>query len=298
MKHASRPPSCIPPLTGSPHACSSERSTVPHRVAWAKRFPGGESTAKPGRPRPVFIGNGRTVGNPRRYRLRRLPQPMSRRSQTCTIRGHPTLIVFADLAKAVRREVGDRRGALWWGVRPQTVWKWRKALAVGETTQGTSRLRSDYTEEPWAVKARAAIHTKAQHAERREDRRGEAWQAAAAALHQGDEGCPAGVTPLRKHAEADAQNGHKTRGRGRQRQDGRGAKRRTPCWEPCLTRRSAGGQGAPRLPPSAVGSCWTLTAFSESADANSQLSLPSPLHLRLCSINPGREGEQEKLHQK
>jgi hypothetical protein len=44
--------------------------------------------------------------------------------------------------------------AHWWGVHRQTVWAWRKALGVGATTEGFSRLRSDYTREPWAVRAR------------------------------------------------------------------------------------------------------------------------------------------------
>ena len=58
--------------------------------------------------------------------------------------------------------------AHWWGIKPQTVWAWRKALGVGATTKGTSRLRSAYTEEPWAVEARAVMHATAGDPERRE----------------------------------------------------------------------------------------------------------------------------------
>jgi hypothetical protein len=80
----------------------------------------------------------------------------------------PAIIVYGDLAKALKRESGQAV-AYWWGVEQQTVWKWRKALGVvGVATRGTSRLRSDYTKEPWAVEARAAAHAKAADPERRE----------------------------------------------------------------------------------------------------------------------------------
>ncbi len=58
-----------------------------------------------------------------------------------------SLVVFKDLAKAVRRE-SEVAVAHHWGVDEQTVWKWRKALGVGATTEGTSKLRSDYAREP------------------------------------------------------------------------------------------------------------------------------------------------------
>jgi hypothetical protein len=77
------------------------------------------------------------------------------------------LVVCKGLAKAVRRE-SAQAVAYWWGVHRQTVWAWRKALGVGATTEGTSRLRSDYTREPWAVKARRKGTAKARDLERRE----------------------------------------------------------------------------------------------------------------------------------
>ncbi len=58
--------------------------------------------------------------------------------------------------------------AHWWGVDVQTVWRWRKALGVSATTPGTSRLRSDYTKEPWAIEAQTAMNAKAGDPERRE----------------------------------------------------------------------------------------------------------------------------------
>jgi hypothetical protein len=74
--------------------------------------------------------------------------------QTRGKRGRPFLILCGDLVKAVRRE-SNQAVAYHWGVTPQTVSGWRKALDVGPTTEGTSRLRSDYTREPWAEAARA-----------------------------------------------------------------------------------------------------------------------------------------------
>jgi hypothetical protein len=48
------------------------------------------------------------------------------------------------------------------------VGTWRKALGVSVTTEGTSRLRSDHTREPWAVEARRKGAAKAGDPERRE----------------------------------------------------------------------------------------------------------------------------------
>jgi hypothetical protein len=58
--------------------------------------------------------------------------------------------VYKGLAKAVRRE-SEVAVAHHWGVDEQTVGKWRKALGVGATTEGTSKLRSDYAQEPAVV---------------------------------------------------------------------------------------------------------------------------------------------------
>jgi hypothetical protein len=76
-----------------------------------------------------------------------------------------SLIVFGDLAKAVRTE-SNQAVCYWWGVTPQTVSKWRKGLGVGLTNPGTHRLRSDYTDEPWAKKALRKAQAKAQDPER------------------------------------------------------------------------------------------------------------------------------------
>src|SRR5262245_41595036 len=74
-------------------------------------------------------------------------------------KGGPTrgLIVCGALADAVRRE-SNQAVCFLWGVTPQTVTKWRKALEVGRRTEGSTRLRSDYFLEPWAREAQANAH--------------------------------------------------------------------------------------------------------------------------------------------
>src|SRR5262245_16647749 len=52
-----------------------------------------------------------------------------------------TLILYGALADAVRRE-SAAAVAHHWGVGHDTVWKWRKALGVGQMTEGTRRLKS------------------------------------------------------------------------------------------------------------------------------------------------------------
>jgi hypothetical protein len=71
--------------------------------------------------------------------------------------GRHSLIVYKGLAKAVRRE-SELAVCYWWGVKPSTVRKWRRALGVGIVTEGTSRLFRDYTKEPW-LSRRSPRHT-------------------------------------------------------------------------------------------------------------------------------------------
>ena len=77
-----------------------------------------------------------------------------------------TLILYGDLAKAVRRE-SNQAIAFWWGVTPQTVTVWRKALGVPPNTVGTSELRSAHFREPWARRAQKKAVAKARDPERR-----------------------------------------------------------------------------------------------------------------------------------
>jgi hypothetical protein len=78
-----------------------------------------------------------------------------------------SLVVSGDLAEAVRRE-SNQAVAHRWGITPQTVTKWRKALGVGHVNEGTHRLRSAYTAEPWAQESLAKAQGKAGDAARRE----------------------------------------------------------------------------------------------------------------------------------
>lgn len=58
------------------------------------------------------------------------------------------------------RHYADR--AYWWGVSPQTVTKWRSRLGIaGEKQQGTTRLRGEYSREPWAKRALRNMHATA-----------------------------------------------------------------------------------------------------------------------------------------
>jgi hypothetical protein len=77
-----------------------------------------------------------------------------------------TLILYGDLAKAVRRE-SNQAVAYWWGVTRQTVTVWRKALGVPPTTAGTSKLRSAHFHEPWAKLAQQKARAKVRDPERR-----------------------------------------------------------------------------------------------------------------------------------
>jgi hypothetical protein len=61
-----------------------------------------------------------------------IPWPIGKRG-----RSRNSLIVFKDLES---REP-NQAVAYWWGVTPQTVSKWRKALSVGIATEGTVRIQ-------------------------------------------------------------------------------------------------------------------------------------------------------------
>jgi hypothetical protein len=80
--------------------------------------------------------------------------------------GKPLLIVCAGLSEAIRRE-SNQAVSYWWGLTPQTVTKYRKALGVGPTTEGTSNLRREHFAEPWADVMRAKGHAKARDPQRR-----------------------------------------------------------------------------------------------------------------------------------
>jgi hypothetical protein len=80
--------------------------------------------------------------------------------------GRPFLIVCGGLARAVRTEAAIAV-AHWWGVTPLTVWTWRKAMGVGATTPGTSRLRRAHALGPAGTAALAKAQAKARDPGRR-----------------------------------------------------------------------------------------------------------------------------------
>jgi hypothetical protein len=97
------------------------------------------------------------------YTDARIPWPVGHSKERG---GFPALVVYGRLVQAVRRE-SNQAVCHWFGVSAQTVSRWRKSLGVGPTNDGTHRLRSAYTREPWAVKARQKAHRKARDPGRR-----------------------------------------------------------------------------------------------------------------------------------
>jgi hypothetical protein len=79
-----------------------------------------------------------------------VPWPLGRRPGRSVRAG--SLVLCGDLAEAVRRE-SALAICYHWKVTPQTVSLCRKALGVGAVNEGTHRLRSAYTAEPWAQEA-------------------------------------------------------------------------------------------------------------------------------------------------
>ena len=70
-------------------------------------------------------------------------------------------VIYGELLRAVRTEA-NIAVCHWWGVTPQTVTKWRKALGVGMMTAGTTAVRSEKGGEPdilaGLAKGRLKIH--------------------------------------------------------------------------------------------------------------------------------------------
>jgi hypothetical protein len=75
-----------------------------------------------------------------------------------------SLVLYRDLARAVRREA-NRDVARLFGVTPQTVTKWRKALGVSANNRGTRRRRVEAGKRN--RRALAAMHAKSRDPVRR-----------------------------------------------------------------------------------------------------------------------------------
>jgi hypothetical protein len=65
-----------------------------------------------------------------------------------------SLVVCGGLAQAVRLE-SNQAVCHWWGVTPQTVSKWRKALGIGRINAGTLRLKQEIYERVFTPEQRA-----------------------------------------------------------------------------------------------------------------------------------------------
>jgi Ni/Co efflux regulator RcnB len=82
-----------------------------------------------------------------------IPWPIGQRPG----RGSRALVVLGGLADAVRLE-SNQAVAYWFGVTPQTVTRWRKALAGPRSNEGTHRLHHDHALEPGVAAGRAKAH--------------------------------------------------------------------------------------------------------------------------------------------
>jgi hypothetical protein len=80
--------------------------------------------------------------------------------------GKPTVALYRDLAKAVRRE-SNAAICYWWGVGPSTVGTWRKALGVQAPNEGDRRVLADHGRSPKGRKAVLAMHATARDPGRR-----------------------------------------------------------------------------------------------------------------------------------
>ena len=73
--------------------------------------------------------------------------------------------MFKGLVKAIRKE-SKLAVRHWWGAGHSAVSKWRVALDVPLSNEGTSQLRTEYSQEEWAVEARKKAWSKARDPER------------------------------------------------------------------------------------------------------------------------------------
>ena len=95
------------------------------------------------------------------YSDAKIPWPIGRRPRL----GAKSLIVFGDLAEAVKQE-SCLAVAHWFGVSTQTVTVWRRNLGVPAVNPGTRALKSDYFFEPWAKRAQKKAWAKGKDPER------------------------------------------------------------------------------------------------------------------------------------
>jgi hypothetical protein len=83
----------------------------------------------------------------------------------CRYHGHRAPVVYKGLLRAVRRE-SEQAVVHWWGVGVELVWKWRKALGVQRSNEGTHRLLCEHAATPEVQAGFAKAHAKARDPER------------------------------------------------------------------------------------------------------------------------------------
>jgi hypothetical protein len=90
----------------------------------------------------------------------RIPWPIGK------IKWARSMFVYGAHVRAVRKE-SNTAICYWWGITPQTVRKWRRALGVGMVTEGTRRLWQIHAASPEMVEARKRAVAKARDPQRR-----------------------------------------------------------------------------------------------------------------------------------
>jgi hypothetical protein len=113
----------------------------------------------------------------------RIPWPMGR------VKGLnlPTLVVYKDLAKALRVE-SAAAVLYWWGVARSTVTLWRRALDAEPLTPGTRKLHSSNGKRLWPTRAKKMMATNSEPERRAKN----------AAAHRGKPRPPHVIEALRK----------------------------------------------------------------------------------------------------
>jgi hypothetical protein len=149
------------------------------------------------------------------YSDARIPWPVGQRRG----RGDRALVVYGRLADTVRRESNQVVG-FWFGVTPQTVSKWKKALDVPRANAGTHRLHHDVALEPGVAAGREKARAKSGDPERRERiaaaRRGKPRPAGMMeALAEANRGKTLGEETRRKMSEAHGRRGTQPPAAGR-----------------------------------------------------------------------------------
>jgi hypothetical protein len=122
-------------------------------------------------------------------------------------------VVCGGLAKAVRRE-SNVAVCHWWGITPQTVTKWRKALGVPQFNEGTTRLWVEGTPDRLSAetqeRARAKANSPEANAKKAAAKLGKPRPAhVLEALRRANTGRKLTAEHRAKIAEANRRNGHR-----------------------------------------------------------------------------------------